>query len=265
MSVHFKSIRSGSSGNCLMLWSKKTRILFDCGFRTQKGCRCALDEDVCGTGGIDAVVVSHTHGDHIHTMALHVLGEREIPVMIHEDSLGAVQRKYLAGRSTVPELKTFDGRSMQVGEFCIRPFGVSHWEDMDTFGFSVTFDTPGGERRLVIATDFYDADEVLDEFIDADFIYVEANHDLQLLRKNPNPNSRYHLRNTDTGRLLAEVLKRSATPPGAIMLGHLSNERNTPEIALATVRRILEKSGIAEPPPLYTAPRNSPSDAMRIG
>ena len=62
-------------------------------------------------------------------------------------------------------------------------------------------------RTIVICTDFYDPSDALPHLADADFVFVEANHDVQLLREYFNPNSRFHLSNGETARLLVQAIR----------------------------------------------------------
>ena len=55
-----------------------------------------------------------------------------------------------------------------------------HAPGFPNYGFVIT----AGKTKIIICTDFHDAEGVLEHFVDADFIFVEANHDLDLLREN---------------------------------------------------------------------------------
>ena len=114
-----------------------------------------------------------------------------------------------------------------------------------------------------MATDFCEWATLRPWFEDADFVYVEANHDPELLERNWNPNSLYHLSNGQCGDLLREALDHSHAPPAAVMLGHLSEDRNRPELAEATVAAILEEAGHGSVE-LYVAPRFQPSRPISI-
>ena len=261
MGLSFQSIRSGSSGNCLLLRNGKTSILVDAGFSSQRGCREALDALPCD---VDAVVISHLHGDHVHYSALRVLEERELPVYVFEDDLKRLGRKHFRGRMFhTLDLRPFTKRQFRIGEFFIRPFEVPHYPWETTFGFEVHCTDDARARRAVLATDFCDWHPLHDWFKDADFLYVEANYDPELLQRHWNANSLYHLSNGDCGTLLTHAFRHSRAVPPAIMLGHLSDDRNRPDLAAETVGQLLERSGYGSVE-LRVAPRHEPSQPIPI-
>lgn len=261
MNLCFQSLRSGSSGNCLLLRSGQSTVLIDAGFSSMRGCRQALEKVL---PGVDALVVSHLHTDHIHYASLRVLEQYRIPVYVCARDL-----RLLASRCfrQYPffglQVRPFDERSFSVGDLCVRPFRVLHDGLRLTFGFEIFHSRRGRERKMVVATDFRDWRGVQERFQDADFIFVEANHSPELLRQHPNPRSHYHLSNEHCGGLLRQAFSRSRTRPGAVMLGHLSEIRNRPAIAAHTVREILGEAGIKDLP-LHIAPRYEPSAPVEI-
>ena len=96
-------------------------------------------------------------------------------------------------------------------------------------------------------------------------MFVEANHDLDLLRRHFNPNSRYHLNNGQTASLLCDAVRSRRFSPHSIVLGHLSAERNRDHLALGEVARAFGAQGLKVPFPIETAPRFDPSGVFRIG
>ncbi len=92
---------------------------------------------------------------------------------------------------------------------------------------------------------------------------MESNHDPQLLRDYPNPRSHYHLSNEKCGRLLSCALARSKHPPCAVMLGHLSEIRNRPNLARQKVLEVLDGTPNRDLV-LHVAPRYEPSEEITI-
>ncbi len=264
MALHFQSLRSSSSGNCLMLWTEDTRILIDCGVPAQFRCRDLLEEYAGCPSKIDAVIVTHAHTDHIRYDSLRVFEAFGIPVHCHRACLPQIFDRHRARECNRVTFRPFGKERFTVGDFAVEPFGVSHHPYFPTCGFVIRRRKDGLEKKVVIATDFNNDAGLLDHFAEADFIFVEANHDPDLLRKYFNPNSLYHMENSRTGRLLASALERSNSAPVAIMLGHLSEERNSSDLALDTVGTILERDRPGGFPPLYAAPRRSASRVITI-
>ena len=265
MPLFFQSICSGSSGNCLLFQTGSTRVFIDCGLPSQKRIRKAMHEHAGGPEGLDAVVISHAHTDHVNYSALRVMEKEQIPLLVHEHSAGLVRRKHDRG---LPfdglRLETFDNHPFQIGDIELEPVEVPHHPSFQTFGFVVRALDGHNLRKAVVVTDCMDWSHAGRLFHDAGLVYVEANHDPELLRLRPNPNSRFHMVNAKTGRLLSEVLTGSDVLPRNVMLGHLSAERNTPDIALDTVTSRLERKGVPLEFSLLTAPRFEPSPLLEV-
>jgi phosphoribosyl 1,2-cyclic phosphodiesterase len=261
MALHFQSIISGSSGNSVCIWTDSTVVIIDAGFRSQSQFRDLLADDL---DDIDGVVVTHLHTDHIGYPALRVMEDRGIPLYVHREDHEFLGHKHWGGNGLDGlNLRRFSRRRFRVGDFSVKPFEVPHADGYTTFGFEVSCVQHGRQRRVVAATDLWDWQDVLDRFQDADFIYVEANHDLELLRRYPNPNSHFHLSNPACGRLLARAVGGSRRVPFGIMLAHLSSERNEPNLAVDTVWETLDEAGYGDIE-LSVAPRYEPSEVIRI-
>ena len=257
MALTFQSIRSGSSANCLLLRNGQTSLLVDVGFPSQRECREAL-EDVLPT--VDGVLVSHLHGDHVHYSALRVLEQWHTPLYIHESDLDELAARHYRGRPFPSlDVRPFSAAAFQVGAFTVQPFEVPHYPFRSTFGFEVRC----AQQKIVIASDLADWFALEQWFADADFIYVEANHDPQLLEQNWNPNSCYHLSNGECARLLRRAFEHSRSLPSAVMLGHLSNERNEPTLAAHTVWEVLDDAGFGGIE-IHVAPAGHPSEPIAI-
>ncbi len=192
MSLYFKSLSSSSAGNCLALWSDKTRIIIDCGLNSMRRTRELFTQNLGDPPHADSVIISHMHSDHINHHSLRVIEQYGLKIAVHEGSLAQLRGKHYRGcnfRSI--KLETYSDKSFTVGEFLIRPFEVPHNPSFHNCGFSIKFRDGGQWKTAVIVTDFHDGMGVLNHFIDADFIFVESNHDPGLLAKYFNPNSRF--------------------------------------------------------------------------
>ena len=261
MALYFQSVCSSSSGNCLALWSDTTKLLIDCGLSSMKRTRQALTTLFDDPTQIDSVLITHTHGDHISYYPLKVLEAYGLSIHLHDDSIDQLREKHFNGYG-FKDLKIVPfKREFVVGDFRIRPFEVAHNPWYPTYGYQILCQ----DKKIVIATDFLDWSGVFDHFVDADFIFVESNHDLALLRKYYNPNSRFHLPNPDTAELLVNLNRESRKVPQMVMLGHLSSQRNEPEIALRETRQAFETAGIQMAFELRAAPLKEMGQAVRIG
>ena len=264
MAVQFQSLRSSSSGNCLMLRSDNTTVLLDCGIKTQRNCQELLDHYVGRRTRLDGVVISHAHGDHVCYSSLKVLDRCGIPIRCHEQVTDQIHAKHVQGWDLAADIGRFSSSPFEVGEFHFRPIEIPHAPGFPTFGFVITCGKGKQRTKLVVCTDLHGGDAILDHCIDADFLFVEANHDLELLRRFPNYASAFHLGNAKAASLLCHARQRRAIAPQAVMLGHLSAQRNTDALALETVKETFATAGMPLDFHLDIAPRYEPSKVIRI-
>ncbi len=261
MSIYFQSICSSSAGNCLALWSDTTKLLIDCGLSSMKRTRHALTTLYKDPTQIDSVLITHTHGDHISYYPLRVFDEYGISIRLHDDCVDQLKEKHFNGyRFKNLNILPYKNRKFTIGDFCIKPFEVFHNPYYPTYGYQFYCQ----DKKIVVVTDFLVWDSVFDYFIDADFIFVESNHDLELLRKYFNPNSQFHMPNPDTAELLVNVSRESRKSPQVIMLGHLSSQRNEPKIALKETRKAFKEAGVKIDFKLKTAPLREVGEVVKI-
>lgn len=209
----------------------------------------------------DSVLLTHNHCDHISYYPLRVLEELELEVRIHEDCVDQLKEKHFNGYGFKKlNLKPYTKKKFTIGEFSIVPFEVSHSPYYPTYGFQIFY----RDTKIVIATDFCEWDNVLENFLDCDFIFVESNHDLELLEQFYNPNSRFHLPNPETGHLLLNSIGTSRKSPSTVMLGHISSQRNKRDLARAETAGTFEEAGKQINFELLTAPLRERSEVIEI-
>ncbi len=272
--IHFRSIRSGSSANLLLLedrdGGRPTRLLIDCGIRSQRDCARLLETEVGLTEPLDGILVTHAHSDHINYASLRVLDQVRVPIYAHTATVREIQGRYLRPEK-VPasvdfsELKfrEFDGPApFALGAFQITPIRVPHAPGVTTHAFAI--ESEHSKKRALIASDFNDPEAVVPHIYDCDLVYLESNHDLELLRRYWNPASRFHLPNPDAGLLLSHAIQASRRPPQAVVLAHLSEDRNRPELASETTWLALKEQGLDDAVALHVAPRYEASEEIVI-
>jgi phosphoribosyl 1,2-cyclic phosphodiesterase len=261
MSLYFQSLRSSSSGNCLLVRTDKTTILLDCGLGTMRQTRKILSQNINNPKEIDMILVSHLHSDHISYYPMRIIEEEGIELRVHKNCADALRSRHFR-YTGLEKLKVdyYETQKFEVNDLIIEPFQVPHHPYFLTCGFVIYHN----DKKMVVATDFRDAKDLEKYFIDADFIFVESNHDLELLRKFFNPNSLYHMPNPKTANFVCDVIKKSKKSPAAIMLGHLSNERNTPQIAIKEIRQAFKQNAIDESFKLTTAPPYEVGEVITI-
>jgi len=237
VTVKFCVLASGSSGNAALLSTEKTRILIDAGLSMRElGKRlCAIGEDI---HSLDAILITHEHSDHVS--ALPVLARRlKKPTPFY---LTRLTGPAIDWDESIPVLEPFQaGTSFQIGDIAVQSFSIPH-DAIDPVGFC--FDAQG--VRIGIATDLgYIPESVKYHLLLADLLLLESNHDLEMLKVGPYPwsvkqrvMSRVgHLSNHIVSEYLTEDLEARTAH---VILGHLSEHTNHPEIARATAAMALE-------------------------
>jgi phosphoribosyl 1,2-cyclic phosphodiesterase len=242
MAVSITVLASGSSGNCTLVSSSRTRLLVDAGLSCRELMRRMA---LCGEDPrcVDAILVTHEHGDHVG--GLHVLAKKlKVPVYITgatHDSYRRWARDSTGKRVKLERVECFSpGRAFQVADISVMPFTIPH-DAIDPVGF--TFRSEG--VKLGLCTDLgYMPASVRDHLRGCQVLMIESNHDLELLRGGPYPwavkqrvMSRVgHLSNDALADFLASDYDGEAE---FLILAHLSEKNNHPEIARMTAERAL--------------------------
>ena len=238
----FISLISGSSGNAALVTDGNTRLLVDCGTSGKKAAEALerVGEDI---KSLDGVLVTHEHSDHIRGVG--VLARRyKLPIYATAATHGA-----MTGVGEIKdELRRFISadEAFEIGSMGIEPFSISH-DAADPVGYSFYAE---GEKRFTIATDTGCVDDrLMNKLRGSKSILLESNHDVDMLRFGPYPYSLQqrilgdmgHLSNVTAAKTALELVKSGTEH---IMLGHLSEHNNLPEIALMETRNYLESAGV---------------------
>ncbi len=242
MTVKFCSLSSGSGGNCLYISTGKISILIDAGFSGKRVEKLLKDADI-SPQSIQAVIVTHDHDDHIKGVG--VLSRRyNIPVYANQLTWKAMESKI--GDICPDNMREFcTGEAFFIGDLYIKPYPISH-DAADPVGFSFHKDNV----KVSIANDLgCVTDDIIGEIMDSDFLMLESNHDVEMLKVGRYPwflkkrilGDRGHLSNEEAGYTLVKLAERKIK---RVLLGHLSKENNYPPLALATVKGILSEAGI---------------------
>jgi phosphoribosyl 1,2-cyclic phosphodiesterase len=231
-----------------------------------KQTRAILNENLGDLEDVDAVIISHLHGDHVRYYPLRVLEEYGLAVKVHRNCLEHLKTKHFNGYGFKSlRLEPFGDGEFEIGDMVIEPFEVPHHPGYLTYGFVIRYQQEKKWTKAVLVTDFNNGRGVVRHFKDADFIFVESNHDLELLGMYFNPNSLYHMSNPNTAELLCLARKQSKKAPQAVMLGHISSQRNEIKIALNETRGVFQKNGLKLDFDLYAAPLYNSSQVVKLG
>ncbi len=244
--LRFASLGSGSEGNSLIVEVGETRLMLDCGFglaetEMRLGRLGLTPQDISG------ILVTHEHGDHIRG-AGKFSRKHGVPVWLTYGTLASQADDFFAAEW----LRDIDSHTaVAIGDIEIFPFPVPHdAREPVQFVFS------DGTLRLGVLTDAGSTTRHIESMLSGlDGLVLECNHDRDLLRRGPYPESlkdriggRYgHLDNATAAELLSR-LERSSLQQ--VIAAHLSRQNNSPEQARAALAPVLnwepERIGIAD-------------------
>jgi phosphoribosyl 1,2-cyclic phosphodiesterase len=235
---------SGSKGNCAYLETAHSRVLIDCGIGIRE-LETRLAELGTNIREIDAVLITHLHTDHTRGLPL-ILKRTPARVYAHGRLAGTLEQRVMA------ELAVARHAAFRAAEFVPFEFnGGFYHRDLDILPVPVSHDCDPTAmytlhhhgRWLGVLTDLGEAPpEVGRAFRQCDLLLLESNHDPELLRTGPYPErlrrrvagNRGHLSN----RQAAEFATGLSRMPEHLLLGHLSDTNNRPELASAEFRRV---------------------------
>ncbi len=239
------SLSSGSKGNCTYVGDKDAGVLIDCGPSTKR-ILSLMDSVGLSDAPIDAVLITHEHSDHIG--AARILAKklskargRGIPFFMTPGTLKG------ASPTSVPEgIELLEaGEVFHVKHLEIDPFTVPH-DVEDPVGYRVNL----GDAAAAVVTDLGRPTALVAQKIqDVDVLVLEYNHDEQMLLEGPYPwalkqrirSNHGHLSNAQASELLA----RGATDKlKHLVLAHLSDENNSPDLAVRSARKTLGDSAV---------------------
>ena len=260
----FFTIASGSSGNSSFIGASGEGILIDFGVscRSVTSALKSKGIDPCSLAGI---LITHEHIDHVRGLAV-FLKSHHIPVFASAPVLSFLVSNNLVPKDSV--LNEIDEHGQIIGGMMIKPFHTSH-DSVGSLGYSVT---TADEQRISICTDTgYITDDAREHLMGSTVVLIESNYDNGMLEFGPYP---YHLKrrikgpaghlsNTDCAAFLPELIKNGTTH---IVLGHLSKENNTPEVALQTCISELSIAGMKKDKDyvIFAAPRSEASENILL-
>lgn len=236
------SLASGSRANSIFLTDGKTSLLIDCGL----SCRM-LNAHLKSIGfslsDIDAAFITHEHSDHTAGLPT-LLKNHSIPVHMTEPSYIAFTRsKGFEYREKIIAHPT--EYTETVGTLTVTSCPVSH-----DAAACVSYLVEGDELSFCTCTDLgMMTDEVIAHASKATSLILESNHDPALLRSGSYPDElkrrirsdRGHLSNYDCSSALVTLVKNGVQ---RVLLGHISPENNTPELALHCAIEALERADL---------------------
>lgn len=238
------NLSSGSDGNLTYIETLNAKILLDAGLSASEITkRLALLRVT--PEEINAILITHEHCDHIKGLDVFA-SKYHTKVYVHNKGLWALKAKLK--KCDKIQFMPFDDLDFYINDLLITNFPLSHDAEYCS-GFCFKEKT----KKVSILTDLgYTNDEVLSKISGSVLVYIEANHDIEMLKNNPTYSlalkhrimgNKGHLSNIACAKAV-EFLAHNGTKQ--IMLAHLSRENNTPELAYGTICTYLKEHGIEE-------------------
>jgi len=260
------SLSSGSSGNCIYIGCNKTRILIDAG-RSAKATSELLSAINVKTEDINAIFITHEHIDHVNGLKV-LMSKYKIPVYMVWESFDRLDEGYKSALGEVINFISPHDKTI-IGELQIDCYPIPH-DSAASVGYII------GRREnfakaVGIATDAgHMTKEIADAMCGCKVIYIESNHDLEMLKNSSYPaqikqrikSKQGHLSNTECSEALPYFIKNGAR---RIILYHLSGENNTKELAVrAAQKSIVDAKLNVGTVYLSVAPKSSPSKMVSV-
>src|SRR6266567_1549684 len=254
---------SGSAGNSALASPHHFKILVDGGLSARQ---IALRLERCGVtpDRLDGVLLTHEHGDHV--CGLEVLCRKfDVPIYCNALTAEAIQCEGALDRHR--NWRIFrTGAEFAICDIVVQTFPVPH-DAVDPIGFAFH----AGSGSLGFITDLgYATKMIVERLRQVHTLLIETNHDEKLLQNDPHRpwpvkqriQSRHgHLSNAAAANVIEKLLSGKIE---RVVLGHLSRDCNTPELACGTIRTSLAKCGKIDME-VYCATQSQISPQFRIG
>lgn len=225
MPLRFASLGSGSRGNATLIASSSGLVMIDCGFTIKETVR-RLAHLGHSPDDLDAILVTHEHGDHIGGVG--PLARRyNIPVYLTH---GTAQHK---GVAKLPVRELIDTHNVfSVADIEVTPVVVPH-DAREPCQFVLRHD----QKTLGVLTDLGSITPfVIEQYQHCDALMLECNHDARMLSMGPYPPSLKlrvggqwgHLNNQQAANFLDSIEHARLQH---LVISHISEQNNTEQLA----------------------------------
>ncbi len=263
----FVSLGSGSSGNCYYISNDQGGIFIDIGVGVKR-LRKSSKEYGIDLSGAKYILVTHDHADHVKAVGS-VSRACQLPVYATEKVHQHIDKNYVVRSKVDSSLRRYItvGEPFELLGMTISTIPVPH-DSSENVGYKIEYDGV----VFVLLTDVGHVTDEIEEYVSvANYLVVEANHEVEMLRSGNYPkflkdrilSDVGHLSNRTCGMLLATCASPCLRHA---WLCHLSNDNNTPDLARYTVEAVLRQHGIAPGKDflLDVLRRNTPSEVIEM-
>ena len=243
--IMFMSLGSGSSGNCAYIGDSRSGFLIDAGVSTDTVIE-GLKNHGISMDKIKGICITHDHSDHMRYVYPLLRKNRHMSLYCTPRAMNGIMRRHSVSRRLKDyQINIYKEIPFTIDNFTITAFEVMH-DGSDNAGFFIQHD----DRAFTVATDLGCISERVDYYMrQSDYLMIESNYDLNMLRFGPYPeylkarirNVNGHLDNKVTAEYLAKIYTERLK---YVFLCHLSHDNNTPDIAIEESRSALEAIGL---------------------
>lgn len=266
--IRFLSLSSGSSGNCYFFTNGTVSFLIDAGVGPRT-CAKKLSENGFSLSDVDFILVTHDHTDHIKALGI-ISSKYCKPVY----TTAPLKEALLGNHCTAGKLKgnihiVEPDVPCDICGIRITAFRVPH-DATDAVGYHILLDG----KIIVLVTDCGEfSDSIMEYAIQADTLILESNYDERMLEEGDyTPILKHrirggtgHLGNRESSLALQTIYKRRKGSLQQVFLCHISDNNNTPALALDAAVKALGEVGV-KPEDIFlnTLPRGKASPLYSI-
>ena len=237
-------LASGSAGNSTLLETEHTALLVDAGLGKKEMLRRFEALGRPTPDHLDGILISHEHSDHSSGLG-QLQREWKCLAYLTEPTHRVIQQMLAdqGVKRTIDHVQyVHPGEKFEIGDIEVTPFAIPH-DASDPIGYC--FKANG--IKIAIVTDLGYLPELVKHHLrEADFLILESNHDLDMLKVGPYP---WHIKQrvmSRTGHLsnatVSDFLADSEVFDGRarhLVLAHLSEQNNNPLVARISAEEAL--------------------------
>lgn len=237
-------LTSGSIGNVVVIEHENESILIDCGISCKKFVELVAQTDL-DIGKVRNILITHEHSDHIKGIGV-VSRKFGLQCWATSKTAQAIYEKGILKESDLPVRNVEKYEAFEVSGFRVTPFPLSH-DAADPVGYIVERD---GKKIVCLTDTGYVSREVMEAVKGADLYIMELNHNVEMLHMSGRPwplkqrilSDYGHLSNEDGAYIFSKLIRENTRH---VFLSHISQEANLPDLALMTMKEVLQERRIS--------------------